>query len=77
MIQTALSDVMSALDAARRLGINLNHVYVLLRVGRLEGYKVDGKWVVSGQSVMQRMHNRRHMSRRVGNLTLSDRGPDQ
>jgi hypothetical protein len=49
---------LSALDAARRLGIELNRVYVLLRLGRLDGHKVDGEWRVCGQAVEERLQRR-------------------
>jgi len=49
---------MTALDAARTLGIDLNRLYVLLRMGRLEGRKVDGVWRVSHQAVQERLQSR-------------------
>jgi hypothetical protein len=49
---------LSALDAARRLGIELNRVYVLLRLGRLDGHKVDGEWRVCGRAVEERLQRR-------------------
>jgi hypothetical protein len=45
----------SAVEAARRLGIDLNRVYGLLRVGRLEGHKTNSKWYVSGVAVQKRL----------------------
>ena len=53
-----LTEELSALDAARRLGIELNRVYVLLRLGRLDGRKIDGEWRVSGQAVEERLQRR-------------------
>jgi predicted site-specific integrase-resolvase len=49
---------LSALDAARRLGIDLNRLYVLLRLGRIEGRKVEGEWRVPGHAIEQLMSRR-------------------
>jgi hypothetical protein len=49
---------LSALDAARRLGTDLNYLYGQLRTGRLEGRKVDGRWRVCGSSVEERARKR-------------------
>jgi len=53
---------LSALDAARRLGIDLNRVYVLLRLGRLDGRKVDGEWRVDDQSVEEHLRRRHRLA---------------
>jgi hypothetical protein len=47
-----------AIDAARRLGIDLNRLYVLLRLGRLNGRKVNGEWRVCGRAVEERLRKR-------------------
>jgi len=49
---------LTAIEAARRLAIDLNRVYLLLRLGRLDGHKVDGEWRVSGQAVEERLQRR-------------------
>jgi hypothetical protein len=49
---------LSAIDAARRLGIDLNRLYVLLRLGRLDGHKVNGEWRVCGRAVEERLRKR-------------------
>ena len=48
-------DDLSAIDAARRLGIDLNRLYVLLRLGRIGGQKVNGEWRVQASAVEQRL----------------------
>jgi hypothetical protein len=49
---------LTALDAARRLGTDLNYLYSQLRTGRLEGRKVDGRWRVCGTAVEERVLKR-------------------
>jgi hypothetical protein len=49
---------MSAVEAARRLGVDLNRVYVLLRLGRVAGRKIDGQWRVSSLAVEERLRER-------------------
>ena len=51
-------DEVTTLDAARRLNVDLGRVYVLLRLGRLIGRKVDGEWRVSRASVEARLRTR-------------------
>ncbi len=41
----------SAIEAARRLGINLDYLYRLLLTGRIQGRKQDGRWVVPFKAV--------------------------
>ena len=52
------NDEISAIDAARQLQIDLNRLYVLLRLGRIAGRKVEGEWRVSTRSVADRIANR-------------------
>jgi excisionase family DNA binding protein len=52
------NDELRAIDAARRLGIDLNRVYVLLRLGRLNGHKQGGEWRVSRDAVEERLRTR-------------------
>ncbi len=49
---------LSALEAARRLQIDLNRLYVLLRLGRVAGRKVNGEWRVCAHSVEERLRKR-------------------
>ena len=42
----------------RDLGIDLNRLYVLLRLGRLDGHKVNGEWRVCGRAVEERLRKR-------------------
>jgi hypothetical protein len=49
---------LTAIEAARRLGIDLNRVYLLLLLGRLDGHKVDGEWRVCGRAVEERLQRR-------------------
>jgi excisionase family DNA binding protein len=46
---------MSACEAARTLGVSLNYLYLMLRVGRLAATRVDGKWQIQAQAVRQRL----------------------
>jgi excisionase family DNA binding protein len=52
------NDELRAIDAARRLGIDLNRLYVLLRLGRLNGHKLGGEWRVSRVAVEERLRTR-------------------
>ncbi len=42
-------------EAARRLGIRLDYLYMLLRSGKLAGRKKDGRWLISAESVTARL----------------------
>ncbi len=52
------ADDMTALAAARRLGIDLNRLYVLLRLGRIDGQKIDREWRVPVRAVEERLQRR-------------------
>lgn len=52
------SNDLSALDAAKILKIDLNRLYVLLRLGRVDGQKVNGQWRVCGRAVKERLQRR-------------------
>jgi hypothetical protein len=56
------ADELTAIDSARRLGIDLNRLYVLLRLGRLDGRKVNGEWRVRGDAVEERLRKRQYHS---------------
>jgi predicted site-specific integrase-resolvase len=45
-------------EAAVRLGIRLDVLYPLLRIGRLQARKKDGRWLVSAADVAKRVQNR-------------------
>jgi hypothetical protein len=54
---------LTAIDAARQLGIELNRVYVLLRLGRLAGRKIaDGTWRVDMRAVEDRLQRRKRIT---------------
>lgn len=44
----------SAVKAARRLGVGLDYLYALLWTGKLDGRKVGGRWKVTKASVENR-----------------------
>lgn len=46
-----MSNIISAEEAAKQLGYHKNHVYRLLREGKIKGERVGGGWVVDAQSV--------------------------
>jgi excisionase family DNA binding protein len=46
---------MTACEAARTLGIGLNYLYEMLRVGKLAATRVDGKWQIQADAVRQRI----------------------
>lgn len=41
-------------EAARRLGVSLNHLYSLLWAGKLEARKVNRHWRISAEAVESR-----------------------
>jgi excisionase family DNA binding protein len=48
----------SVAEAARRLGAALSYVYSLLWAGKLEGRKVNRRWLVSSSAVEARLKGR-------------------
>jgi excisionase family DNA binding protein len=48
----------SAIEAARRLGVGLDYLYGLLWTGKLEARKVNKQWRVSVESVEARLKMR-------------------
>jgi excisionase family DNA binding protein len=46
---------MSAIEAARFLGVGLDYLYGLIWTGKLEGRKERGRWRVSASSVESRL----------------------
>lgn len=51
----------SALEAARRLGVQLNYLYGLLRLGRLSGRKELGEWRVGVRGIEERLQRRQRI----------------
>lgn len=49
---------LSAVEAARRLGIALHYVYSLLWTGKLSGRKVGRKWRIPARAVEDRLKQR-------------------
>jgi excisionase family DNA binding protein len=45
---------LTAIEAARRLGVGLDYLYSLLWTGKLEGYKVGRNWRISAEKVEAR-----------------------
>jgi excisionase family DNA binding protein len=45
----------TAIDAARRLGVGLDYLYGLLWTGRLSGRKVSGRWRVPLSAIEERL----------------------
>jgi hypothetical protein len=50
-------------EAAIRLGIRLDVLYPLLRIGRLQARKKDGRWLISAADVAKRVQNRDQLVR--------------
>jgi excisionase family DNA binding protein len=48
----------SAIEAARRLGVGLDYLYSLLWTGKLEARKVNKQWRVSREAVEARLKGR-------------------
>ncbi len=48
----------SAIEAARQLGVGLDYVYTLVWAGKLEGRKVNGRWLISAEAVESRRKGR-------------------
>jgi excisionase family DNA binding protein len=42
---------LTAVEAARRLGVGLDYLYGLLWTGKLQGQRVNGRWQVSAEAV--------------------------
>ncbi len=57
------ADEVTAVEAARALGVGRLYIYELLASGRIKGRKVLGRWLLSRQAVEA---YRREHPRRVG-----------
>src|SRR5450755_1913212 len=53
--QMPAPDLLSAADAARRLGVHPSRVRALLAAGKLRGFKLGGNWVVEAASIRHRL----------------------
>jgi excisionase family DNA binding protein len=49
---------MSAIQAARKLGIGLDYLYSLLWAGKLQGRKVGKQWRIPAEAVEARLKQR-------------------
>jgi len=49
---------MTAIEAARRLGVGLDYLYSLLWTGKLEARKLNKRWRVSTDAVEARLKDR-------------------
>ena len=54
------AEEVSAIEAARRLGVGLDYVYSLLWTGKLTGHKADRRWRVPVQAIEERLVALRH-----------------
>ncbi|HEY6351481.1 MAG TPA: helix-turn-helix domain-containing protein [Candidatus Angelobacter sp.] len=48
----------TAVEAARRLGVGLDYLYSLLWTGKLEGHKVGKQWRIPIEAIEARMKQR-------------------
>lgn len=48
----------SAVEAARRLGVGLDYLYSLLWTGKLQGRKVGRRWRIPAEAVEARLKQR-------------------
>jgi excisionase family DNA binding protein len=49
---------LSAIEAARRLGVGLDYLYSLLWTGKLQGRKVGKRWHIPSEAVEARLKER-------------------
>ena len=50
-----MQDEVSAIEAARKLGVGLDYVYSLLWTGKLAGHKVGKVWRIPALAVAERL----------------------
>lgn len=48
----------SAIEAARRLGVGLDYLYSLLWTGKLQGRKVGKQWRIPAEAIEARLKQR-------------------
>jgi len=51
---TRQNSELSVAEAARKLGVGLQYAYTLIYSGRLKARRVNGRWLVSSQAVIER-----------------------
>ena len=49
---------LSAIEAARKLGVGLDYLYSLLWTGKLKATKVGKQWRISSEAVEERLKER-------------------
>lgn len=49
---------LSAVEAARRLGVGLDYLYSLLWTGKLQGHKVGRRWRIPAEAIEARLKQR-------------------
>jgi excisionase family DNA binding protein len=57
----AIKKEISTTEAAQRLGVRLDYLSMLLRSGKIDGRKQDGRWLVSADSVAARLKAQRDL----------------
>ena len=46
---------LTAIEAARALSVDLNYLYMQLRLGRISGHKVADEWRIPESAVQERL----------------------
>ena len=54
MAKQQKQETLSVVEAAKRLDVEVNYAYALVRSGRLEARKADRQWLVSADAVRER-----------------------
>jgi excisionase family DNA binding protein len=54
-MRSAEKQEVSAIEAARKLGVGLDYLYSLLWTGKLAGRKVDRRWRIPNEAVESRL----------------------
>jgi len=57
------SKEISVSETARRLDVGIGHIYVLIWSGKLAARKIDGRWMVSEESVHARLEGEKRNGR--------------
>lgn len=47
-------ETLSVIEAAKRLNVEVNYAYALVRSGRLQAHKADRRWVIPAEAVRER-----------------------
>lgn len=48
-------ETLSVVEAAKRLNVEVNYAYALVRSGRLEGRKSDRQWLIPERAIEERL----------------------